>query len=122
LSVQNPRKTGPEIVSKEAFMVATGKGVAPWRTTPWKLETSEETSAGLLIFTGGAGKLYFVDDHTPQQKLVVKYKYGSLGTSKGASFNYAESLTTDPSGGFNNVKVAPGTNSVAGRFRVGGGC
>ncbi len=79
----------------------------PLTKTPWKLETSEDLNTTIAFFTGGEGKLYFVHDSTGE-KLTVKYNYFAAGMSKGAIANIAESLTTDPSGGFSNVKVRDG--------------
>jgi len=81
--------------------------MAVFEKTPWKLDTSEESSVSVLFFSWGKGSLYLVNESTGE-KLKVNYGFGSAGASKGAAINLAESLSTDPSGGFSNVKVLRG--------------
>ncbi|MBS1792977.1 MAG: hypothetical protein JSS81_03940 [Acidobacteria bacterium] len=81
--------------------------MAVLETTPWKLETSEESSVSVLFFGWGGGSLYLTNDST-NEKLKLNYVFGGAGLSKGTMINLAESLTTDPSGGFSNVKVLRG--------------
>ena len=73
--------------------------------TPWQLETSEEFNTTISVITGGEGKLHLQHESTGA-KLVVRYTFIGGGVSKGAFLNIAESLKSDPSGGFSNVKVA----------------
>jgi hypothetical protein len=81
--------------------------MAVFETTHWKLDTSEESSVSLLFFSWGGGSLYLINESTGE-KLKINYGFGSVGASKGAAINLAESLPTDPSGGFSNVKVLRG--------------
>jgi hypothetical protein len=74
--------------------------------TPWVYDTSSEEGSSVWVFTGGKGILYFNNEVNTNEKLVVKYSYLSAGTSKGALINIAESLVTDPSSGFSNVKAS----------------
>lgn len=76
--------------------------------TPWKLETSEEFGTSITVITGAKGKLHFEHEATGA-KFKVDYNYLAAGVSKGFVFNIAESLTTDPSGGFTNVKTTSGS-------------
>lgn len=91
--------------------------------TPWKLETSEESSVSIFVGSWGGGKLYFENEQSGE-KFNVSYIFFGAGTSKGFSINYSESLKTDPSGGFSNVKVlrgfgfGPSTFPCAGRMVI----
>lgn len=72
--------------------------------TPWVYDTSNEFGASGWIISGAEGTLYFKNENN-DDKLVVNYSYMSVGLSKGAAVNIAESLVTDPSGGFCNVRA-----------------
>jgi hypothetical protein len=75
-------------------------------TTPWQYDTSAEFSTSILMLTGGEGRLYFTNPST-DQKFSVPYTYLSVGASKGAIFNVAESITETPSGGISSVITPP---------------
>lgn len=77
-----------------------------FKKSPWAYDTSEEFSTSIWVINGGGGKLHF-EHETTKEKLVVKYSYVGGGTSKGAVINIAESVITDPSGAFTNVKTVP---------------
>ncbi|HUI74797.1 MAG TPA: hypothetical protein VLX32_07635 [Candidatus Acidoferrum sp.] len=74
--------------------------------TDWKLDTSEEKS-GSLFFSVAYGKLYFSNTVT-KEKFAVNYRCFSVGEGKGLPVGANWSNTADPSGGFDNVGVAPG--------------
>lgn len=93
--------------------------MAMLKETPWIYETSQEFGESILIFSGAEGKLYFANELTGQ-KLEVKYSYFSVGVSKGAVLNIAESLKSDPSEGFGKVQVRSGSDFGPASFPCSG--
>jgi hypothetical protein len=83
--------------------------------TSWTYDTSYEDSVSVAILNGAAGRLYLKNSSTGES-LQVPYKYGSLGTSKGAVINYAKSVTSTPSGGIGNVYTLPWGDFSANTF------
>lgn len=76
--------------------------------TPWKYETSEETSYSGWVITGGEGKLYLKQQATGES-MTLKYNFAGVGVSKGAVLNFAQSLTTDDSDGISHVYARSST-------------
>jgi hypothetical protein len=74
--------------------------------TPWKIDTTEETS-GSLLATVAVGALYLSNEDTGEQ-MKINYRCISLGAGKGPPAGANWSNTADPSGGFDNVAVIPG--------------
>jgi hypothetical protein len=74
--------------------------------TSWAYDTSYEDCVSIAILNGAAGRLFLKNTDTGAS-LQVPYKYGSLGTSKGAVFNYAKSIASTPSSGIGNVFTLP---------------
>ncbi len=83
--------------------------------TPWKFETSEESSVSLFVAGWGGGTLYFVNESS-SEKLKLKYGFVGVGSSKGFFLNLSESAQSDPSGGFFNVRVLQGFGFGPARF------
>jgi hypothetical protein len=78
-----------------------------WRT-PWKVKTTEETSAGLLV-AFASGKIHLIHEDTGEL-MIISYRSMSLGVGKGPPVGYSTSTTEDPSGGVDNVAVVEGRN------------
>lgn len=74
--------------------------------TTWSYDTSLESSVSVAIANGASGRL-FLKNSADGSSLQVPYYYGSLGTSKGAVINYAQSVASTPSGGIGNVYTLP---------------
>jgi len=75
--------------------------------TPWKYDTSEETSYSGWVITGGEGKLYLKRQGSGE-KMTLKYGFAGVGVSKGAVVNFTQSLTTDDSDGISHVYTRNG--------------
>jgi hypothetical protein len=74
--------------------------------TPWRFETSEETSVTIGL-SGASGALYFKNEDTGED-LKLSYHAVSIGAGKGPSVGAAWSKLSDPSGGFGNVAAVRG--------------
>lgn len=74
--------------------------------TPWKFDTSEETS-GTIGISGASGALYFINEDTGED-VKISYHAVSIGAGKGPSIGAAWSRKSDPSGGFDNVAAVHG--------------
>ncbi len=76
--------------------------------TPWKYDTSEETSYTGWVITGGEGKLY-LKKQGASDVMKVQYNFAGAGVSRGAILNFSQSLTTDDSDGISHVYARSST-------------
>ena len=75
--------------------------------SPWRIYTSEDTNASLLILSGGWGALYAKNDETGEDVKIRMHFFGG-GPSIGSPVNIGGSTTDYPSGGVGQVGVRNG--------------
>lgn len=78
-----------------------------FKKSSWKYDTSEEEGSSFLVFSGANGTIWFTDPSTGEG-FSVWYTYFAAGPAKGAVWNYAKALKTDPSDGFSHVRIIRG--------------
>jgi hypothetical protein len=87
-------------------------------SSPWKLYSSEDKNASLLILSGGWGAFYAKNNETGEDLKIRVHFFGG-GPSVGCPINVAKSDKEYPSGGVGQVGVRNGhvmwRNDFAGR-------